>query len=46
MKAPKQYFSAKLYKEVLTSESEDESCGVTIQMKPLLQNVCKVRAIC
>ena len=51
MKASKQYFPVvlftKLYKvDLLTSESVDESCGVTIQMKPTLQNSCKVLAIC
>ena len=50
MKASKQYFPVvlfiKLYKVVLTSESVDESCDVTIQMKALLQNSCKVLAIC
>ena len=51
MKALKQYFpvilSIKLYKvDLLTSESADESCDVTIQMKPILQNFCKVLAIC
>ena len=50
MKASKQYFPVvlfiKLYKVVLPSESVDESCDVTIQMKPLLQNFCKVLAIC
>ena len=49
MKAAEQYFPVllfiKLYKMVLTSESADESCDVTIQMKPILQNFCKVLAI-
>ena len=46
MKASKQYFpvilSIKLYKvDLLTSESVDESCDVTIQMKPILQKFAK-----
>ena len=46
MKALKQYFpvvpSIKLYKvDLLTSESVDESCDVTIQMKPILQKFAK-----
>ena len=51
MKASKQYFPVvlftTLYKvDLLTSESVDEFCGVTIQMKPILQNFCKAQAIC
>ena len=46
MKALKQYFpvilSIKLYKvDLLTSESVDESCDVTIQMKSILQKFAK-----
>ena len=45
MKASKQYFPVvlfiKLYKVVLPSESADEFCGVTIQMKPILQKFAK-----
>ena len=45
MKASKQYFPVvlfiKLYKMVLPSESTDESCDVTIQMKLILQKFAK-----